>query len=248
MTYHCCMQAAELESLIDCWRQQQHETSLMSSTLRCYNSDKQTSITSGNNLQAKSAAPSASAIGDHSATQRGLLNCSNNSSSLGVVSISKLSLGLVLNQSRFQKLLTDGITSPHLIANLSESYGQLFTASLATQCQQQQGAASLACNGQPQHSVGVLQIATNDMTCIRAGLEHASFASAVTPGAAVRLAHIVVLAVALKFLGSNNKSLGKINQVLAAGPCFGVCMAFSVVACLQHSSQSVQALQCRKKT
>ncbi|WIA20415.1 hypothetical protein OEZ85_004831 [Tetradesmus obliquus] len=63
---------------------------------------------------------------------------------------------------------------------------------------------------------GMLTVRNNDVTRVRAELESASFVSAVAPRIAVRLLHIVALAVVLKFLpgsGSSSKRLEYVNKV-----------------------------------
>jgi hypothetical protein len=82
------------------------------------------------------------------------------------------------------------------------------------------GAAGEQKSDQQQAPCGMLTVRNNDITRVRAELESASFVSAVAPRIAVRLLHIVALAVVLKFLSgdgssssSSSKRLEYVNKV-----------------------------------
>jgi hypothetical protein len=97
-------------------------------------------------------------------------------------------------------------------------------------------AAAVEQKSDQQEPCGMLTVKNNDITRVRAELESASFVSAVAPRIAVRLLHIVALAVVLKFLsGSDNtsssssssrKRLEYVNKVKTVRLCT-LCMPFT---------------------
>ncbi|KAF6255279.1 hypothetical protein COO60DRAFT_1702917 [Scenedesmus sp. NREL 46B-D3] len=142
------------------------------------------------------------------------------------------------------------VADANLVGGLLGCFGQLFTANLAPGWQQpggcsdslsrsssssasaaapatgaagasgtasadagsSDGAAGAQKSDQQQEPCGMLTVRNNDITRVRAELESASFVSAVAPRIAVRLLHIVALAVVLKFFsggtGSSSSSSG----------------------------------------
>jgi hypothetical protein len=129
-----------------------------------------------------------------------------------------------------------------VISGLLSCFGELFTASIAPgwpQHQQQQQhvpsaaspAASLDGNGGSPRSAAaetavpqaIVTLQNNEVTRVRAELEAAAFESAVPPRIAVRLLHMLLLAVVHKFSGSgegSSKRLAKLNKVCWVFECW----------------------------
>jgi hypothetical protein len=125
-----------------------------------------------------------------------------------------------------------------LLSGLLACFGQLFTATVAPgwrQQQQQQGSllatsldgrigSSSAEAGDEEAAAAPQTIVTlrnNEITRVKANLEAASFESAVSPRIAVRLLHMLVLAVAHKFGSGSSKRLELIHKVCV---CVCVCV------------------------
>eukprot|EP00878_Enallax_costatus_P008928 GHUV01009335.1.p1 GENE.GHUV01009335.1~~GHUV01009335.1.p1 ORF type:complete len:506 (+),score=146.01 GHUV01009335.1:129-1646(+) len=226
--------AAELESLVQCWQQQHQWPACGSTTFSSRSNDRilgftcsgssqpsnstssvSTALHNGHSYAAFPSAAAAAVACYDTNTPACLLTSSSGSSTLGRVVLSELSLGLVLDQKRLHDLLVTGITDPHLVTDLLGSFGPVFTASVTPSWPCGSGLTNphhVDVLG-PQHQTGLIQLANNEVTRFRAELDCASFTSAVTPGVAVKLAHITVLATAMKILGSGSKQLDKINQV-----------------------------------
>uniref|UniRef100_A0A383VKR7 Uncharacterized protein n=1 Tax=Tetradesmus obliquus TaxID=3088 RepID=A0A383VKR7_TETOB len=254
-------QASELEALLAAWSQQalQQQQQQQQAGAPAGSSSAGLLLRHGSSLPrstSRSIAPLLTAQAPQCAASpseaaAAAAACDGSSSgSLGRVSLSRLQLGLVLDERRLKELLAGGIQDANLVGGLLGCFGQLFTATLAPGWQKDAAgaaadslsrssssasAAAVAanpavattdiCSGngadqksdqQKSEPCGMLTVRNNDVTRVRAELESASFVSAVAPRIAVRLLHIVALAVVLKFLpgsGSSSKRLEYVNKV-----------------------------------
>jgi hypothetical protein len=169
-------------------------------------------------------------------------------------------------------LLLLSLQDANLVGGLLGCFGQLFTAHLAPGWQKpgtssdslsrssssasaaaaaanadasgsSNGAAGEQKSDQQREPCGMLTVKNNDITRVRAELDSASFVSAVAPRIAVRLLHIVALAVVLKFFSgdgssgasgagssSSSKRLDYVNKVslLTSMVWLVVCKAFNM--------------------
>lgn len=114
-----------------------------------------------------------------------------------------------------------------LLGGLLGCFGQLFTATIApgwpTQTQDNSLLAaskemhSSSCNSSSADGTAapqaIVTLRNNEVTRVKANLEAAAFESAVSPRIAVRLLHMLVLAVAHKFGSGSSKRLEIIHKV-----------------------------------
>jgi hypothetical protein len=92
-----------------------------------------------------------------------------------------------------------GTSSDSLSRSSSSTSAAAAAAANADASSSSNGAAGEQKSDQQQEPCGMLTVKNNDITRVRAELDSASFVSAVAPRIAVRLLHIVALAVVLKF-------------------------------------------------
>jgi hypothetical protein len=114
----------------------------------------------------------------------------------------------------------------NLLGGLLGCFGQLFTATVAPGWPSQQQdsllTASMETGGTGSSSNGadsagapqaIVTLRNNEVTRVKANLEAASFESAVSPRIAVRLLHMLLLAVVHKFGSGSSKRLEVIHKV-----------------------------------
>lgn len=111
-----------------------------------------------------------------------------------------------------------------LLSGLLGCFGQLFTATVAPGWAPQQQDSLYTAAADPDNSASsttdgdvapqaIVTLRNNEVTRVKANLEAAAFESAVSPRIAVRLLHMLLLAVAHKFGSGSSKRLEVIHKV-----------------------------------